>query len=60
MIRTIAIVLSALLLGGCPSQTVTDTACTAFSKISYSARFDTEQTKAQIRGHNAAWDRLCK
>lgn len=57
--RTIATVVSALLLAGCAGQVV-DTSCTAFQPITYSAAGDTEATKAQIRGHNAAWQRLCR
>jgi hypothetical protein len=38
---------------------VIDTACQAFEPIRYS-RNDTEETKRQARGHNAAWDALCK
>jgi len=57
MIRTIATV-SALLLAGCATSVV-DTSCTAFQPITYSAAGDTEVTKAQIRGHNAAWKKLC-
>lgn len=54
--------LAALLLTACQTTTptsVTDTACLAFEPIRYS-RKDTEETKRQIRGHNAAWDVLCK
>lgn len=54
-----AIIVSALLLAGCAGRVV-DTSCTAFQPITYSAAGDTEPTKAQIRGHNAAWQRLCK
>jgi hypothetical protein len=50
---------SALLLAGCATSVV-DTSCTAFQPITYSASQDSEATKAQIRGHNAAWNRLCK
>jgi hypothetical protein len=59
MIRTTAIVVSLLLLVGCASPVV-DTSCTAFVPLTYSAAQDSAETKAQIRGHNAAWDRLCK
>lgn len=59
MIRGTAIIVSALLLAGCGGRVV-DTSCTAFQPITYSASQDSEQTKAQIRGHNAAWQRLCK
>lgn len=59
MIRSIAILASGLLLAAC-AATVVDTSCTAFQPISYSASQDSEATKAQIRGHNAAWAKLCK
>jgi outer membrane murein-binding lipoprotein Lpp len=59
MIRLTAIIVSVLLLAGCAGQVV-DTSCTAFQPITYSASQDSEPTKAQIRGHNAAWQRLCK
>ena len=59
MIRGTAIIVSVLLLAGCAGQVV-DTSCTAFQPITYSAAADSEPTKAQIRGHNAAWQRLCK
>ncbi len=58
MIRSTAIALS-LLLTACQS-TVVDTSCTAFHPITYSASQDSEATKQQIRGHNAAWSALCK
>lgn len=38
---------------------VIDTACQAFEPIRYS-RNDTDETKRQVRGHNAAWEALCK
>lgn len=59
MIRSTATIVSALFLAGCAGRVV-DTSCTAFQPITYSAAGDTEPTKAQIRGHNAAWQRLCK
>jgi hypothetical protein len=40
-------------------QPVIDTSCTAFEPVRYS-RNDTEETKRDIRAHNAAWDALCK
>lgn len=59
--RLIAIALSAQLLWACASEPrFVDTACTAFTPITYSAAGDTEATKSQIRGHNAAWGKLCK
>jgi hypothetical protein len=59
MMRLTATIVSVLLLAGCAGQVV-DTSCTAFQPITYSAAGDTEPTKSQIRGHNAAWQRLCK
>lgn len=61
MIRSIAIAVSLVLtLTAASCQTsVIDTSCTAFQPITYSASGDSEATKAQIRGHNAAWLRLC-
>lgn len=60
MIRLTAIA-SVLLLAACsPQPHFVDTACTAFTPITYSAAGDTEATKSQIRGHNAAWGKLCK
>jgi hypothetical protein len=57
----IATIASALLLGACATtSTVVDTSCTAFQPITYSAADDSEATKAQIRGHNAVWVKLCK
>ena len=47
------------LLAGCAATSVVDTSCTAFQPITYSASQDSETTKAQIRGHNAAWKKLC-
>lgn len=58
MIRTIVTAISFLLLAACQT-TVVDTSCTAFQIISYSASQDSEATKAQIRGHNAAFRRIC-
>lgn len=40
-------------------KAIIDTACQAFEPIRYS-RSDTDETKRAIRGHNAAWDALCK
>lgn len=57
MIRSIAIGLS-LMLTGC-GERVVDTSCTAFTPLTYSAAGDTEATKAQVRGHNAAWSKIC-
>jgi hypothetical protein len=47
------------LTGGTSNLRYIDTACSAFSNITYSSR-DTEPTVAQVRGHNAAYDTLCK
>jgi hypothetical protein len=58
MIRLTATIVSALFLAGCAGRVV-DTSCTAFQPITYSASQDSEQTKAQIRGHNAAFRKLC-
>ena len=60
MIRLTGTVLSALLLAGCAGRGPVDTSCTAFQPITYSASQDSEQTKAQIRGHNAAYGKLCR
>lgn len=58
---TIAILVSAALLAACAPRTeFVDTACTAFVPITYSATADSEATKSQIRGHNAAWTKVCK
>jgi len=59
MIRSIATAFSVLLLAGCAGRGPVDTSCTAFQPITYSASQDSEPTKAQIRGHNAAWSKLC-
>lgn len=59
MTLRIATAFSALLLAGCAGRGPVDTSCTAFQPITYSAAGDTEATKAQIRGHNAAWSKLC-
>lgn len=37
-----------------------DAACIAFSPITFSAADDTAETVRQVRGHNAAWDAICK
>lgn len=59
MIRSTVIALaSALLLGAC-ARTV-DTACTAFTPITYSPTTDSPETVTQVRGHNAAWISICK
>ena len=50
------------LLAACKTTTptsVTDTSCLAFEPIRAS-RTDTKETREQIKGHNAAWDALCK
>ena len=60
MSRLTGTVLSALLLAGCAGRGPVDTSCTAFQPITYSASQDSEQTKAQIRGHNAAYGKLCR
>lgn len=51
-----------LSMAACQTTTptaVTDTSCTAFEPFHYS-RKDTPETIKQARGHNAAWDALCK
>lgn len=58
MIRSIALVIVSLALGGC-WRTV-DTACSAFRPITYDARGDTVETRQQVREHNAAWVALCQ
>ncbi len=50
---------TALLCAEPAEKAVVDTACTAFEPVRYS-RNDTEETKREIRAHNAAWDALCK
>ena len=60
MTLRIATAFSALLLAGCAGRGPVDTSCTAFQPITYSAAGDTEATKAQIRGHNAAYGKLCR
>jgi hypothetical protein len=35
-------------------------ACEAFREISYSAKNDTAETVTEIRGHNAAYNAICK
>ena len=56
-IRTIATCAS-LLLAGCQPQTV-DTSCLAFKPITFSAKWDTPQTVAEVREHNASFAALC-
>ena len=54
--------LGVLLLTGCQTTTpisVVDTSCLAFEPIRAS-RKDTAETLDQVKGHNAAWDALCK
>lgn len=57
--RTLTIATVSLLLAACQTASVVDTSCTAFEPLTYSASADSEATKAQIRGHNAAWKKLC-
>lgn len=59
MIRTIAIALVSLAVAACATRSV-DTACTAFTPITYSAVADTSGTVIQVRQHNAAWTALCR
>lgn len=49
-----------LTLTGGTNSRIVDTSCTAFSPITYSTIGDSGATIAQIRGHNAAYDSLCK
>lgn len=51
-------ILAMLFLAGC-TQTATDTSCTAFQPITFSAKQDSQETIRQVRGHNAAWDKIC-
>lgn len=61
MIRSTGIAVSALLLAACsPRVEFVDTFCTSYQPITYSAAGDTEETKRQIRGNNAAWTKLCR
>lgn len=49
-----------LSLAGCQTTTptaVTDTSCIAFKPIHYSLK---DSNVTEVRGHNAAWDSLCK
>lgn len=62
----LALALTAIpILAGCQTLTgatnlrVVDTSCQAFRPITYSSR-DTAETQREVRGHNAAWDALCK
>ncbi|HKJ73894.1 MAG TPA: hypothetical protein VKA19_07235 [Alphaproteobacteria bacterium] len=51
---------AALSLTGCAKTTPTGgTSCIVFGPIRYSQN-DTPETKRQVRGHNAAWDAICK
>lgn len=54
----VAILLTATMTG-C-GKTVTDTACTAFKPIRYSASKDSPETVQDAREHNAAWVALCR
>jgi len=35
-------------------------ACIAFSPLTFSAKGDTNETIAQLRRHNAAWNAICE
>ena len=60
MTRTIAISTAAsLLAAGCQPSVVSDF-CLLARPITYSAQQDAPETKAQIREHNAVFDKLCK
>lgn len=58
----LTLMLSATLTGcatsGIKNLAFLDTSCKAFRVISYS-KSDTEQTKTEIRGHNAAYRAIC-
>lgn len=56
LILTIAILGS---LSACSPPPVLDAACGVWKTISYSASDDTEVTKTQIKGNNAAHDSYC-
>lgn len=61
-LKKLALLAALLPLAGCATTTptfVTDTSCLAFEPITYSRR-DTPETIKQIKGHNAAYDSLCK
>lgn len=60
LIAILAIVTAGTLVSASSCQTVVDTSCTAFVPITFSAKADSPETVEQIRGHNAAWDALCK
>lgn len=58
--------LAVLLLAACQTTptsgintTVVDTSCVVFEPIRAS-RTDTQETRDQVKAHNAAWDALCK
>jgi hypothetical protein len=59
--------LAALLLTACQAtiptsgieMRIVDTSCAAFEPIRAS-RTDTDETRRQVKAHNAAWDALCK
>jgi hypothetical protein len=38
---------------------IVDTSCAVFEPIRAS-RSDTEETRKQVKAHNAAWDAICK
>lgn len=60
--QMLAVLGSTLLLASCGMTTVsggTDTACGSFEPISWS-QSDTDETIAQVKGHNAAWKAVCR
>ena len=59
MTRTIVIFLINLAVAACATLQ-SDTACTAFEPITYSAAHDTAETVTQVRQHNAALAALCR
>jgi hypothetical protein len=50
--------LGVLCTGPRPAPPPTDLACDAFAPITWSLR-DTDPTIAEVKQHNAAWQRLC-
>jgi uncharacterized lipoprotein YajG len=66
-LKRLAPLAALLLLAGCQATTrtsgietrIVDTSCAAFEPIRAS-RTDTQQTRDQVKAHNAAWDALCK
>src|SRR5918992_1232586 len=61
-LRGLALSASLIALTGCAIPTsgieITDTSCQSFRPI-YGSRGDTDETKRQVIGHNAAWNSVC-